>query len=113
MKPKYRIGDTVQMKSPSLYNEYEGKITEVDKVFWELEIDGTFRDGGLRIRESDIKNISLPYEFGLDLLHVNYGEYNKNPAINSIKTYKFNSFSYTVRTKEMSCIYPETALRII
>ena len=112
--PKFQIGNAVRMSKKTLYDETEGMISEVEKVFQELHRNSDEIDtDGLMIRESDIKNICLPYEFdGEKYLSIQYSS-DITCSVNRTKKYKFCGYAYTITTPKMSSIYPEKSLRLI
>jgi len=105
-KPKFKVGDKVVMRSKTLYNETEGIITEIDKLYAETRSDGTFEPRGLYIAESTIGSIQLPYTHEGDTLTVTYpGNYRR------VK-YVFKKYSYCVETPKMKTLYPEGSLKL-
>lgn len=114
LKPKFQSGDKVSLLSPALYGETEGTVIESERTYqatydWnDTEID----EDGLRIRESDIDIISIPYDFDGETLTIHYPP---NPTLyrdGKRKVYKLHSTSYTIDTGRIHAIYPEEALRL-
>lgn len=114
MTPKFKIGDKVTMRSPSLYNETTGEIVEVERVFKRVNRNGNFEPDGLETLERTIKNIAIPYEFDSNKLTVHYPEYDYGDWVQKARTETslFYSYAYTVKTASMLCIYPQHSLTI-
>ena len=104
-QPKFKIGDKVTLKTPSLYNERSGVITAVEKVY--KDVNGT-----LCHRESDINSISIPYRFDGITLEIDYPEtvFSNFTQHAYTKISKFYGYSYTVKTEKMNCIYSERGI---
>lgn len=106
MKPKFEIKDTVKLLTPTLYDENEGVIVAIEKVYQECFSDGFPDPDGLHIRESDVESIQLPHSLKKNVLVIDYGDRKK--------TYKFlDKYAYTIDTPKMRSIYPEIALILI
>lgn len=113
MKPKFKVGDKVKMRSPDLYGFTEGKIVSVEKAFQELYPNSDeFDMDGLRTLEQTINSIVIPYEFDGEYLTVHYPSDKSNPKGKILKS-KFYGYSYTIETPELRSIYPEHALKKI
>jgi len=93
MEPKHTIGQNVRLKKPSLYNEYTGKIVEIEKIYAETNPDGTFKRGGLWTASGTIECFSVPYTLENDVLTVH------SPS--GTRVSKFKEYSYTIETPKM------------
>jgi hypothetical protein len=103
-QPKYNVGENVTLKSPTLYNERQGKIVEIDRIYKRIDkLTGKFDPEGLVTSESDIKDFKIAHEFDGETLIVDYGNGRK-------ETSKFYGFSYTIETPKMMSIYSESGL---
>lgn len=116
-QPKFKVGDTVNC-SRTLYDETEGVVTEVERVFQDINPDGSFDMDGLATLEHTISSIQIPYEFDGETLKVHYpasvikltdGELRQNAKT---RTAKFKSYAYTVRTPKMNTIFSERSLKL-
>ena len=114
MQPRFKVGDNVIMKNPTLYKETEGVITDVEKVFKDLDKyyleqgKEVFEEDGLAHRESDIPSIQIPFTFDGTYLVIDYGK-SLHGSIGK-KTAKFSGFCYTIKTAQMNTIYAERQL---
>ena len=114
--PKFKVGDIVTMSKSTLYNETEGEIYKVEKVFKKLDNFAlkngkeVFERGGLNTLESDIKNGCLPYTFDGTYLVVDFGE--NNQWIRGKQTSKFYGYCYSVKTPKMNTLYSEKTLTL-
>jgi hypothetical protein len=114
-KPEFKVNDKVISKKPTLYGETEGKVTEVGKIFMELDSHtGTFKRGGLATEERDIKSIQIPYEFDGETLKVHYPEDDYGQWIEKARTEvsKFYGYAYTVKTPKMLTLFAESSLKL-
>lgn len=111
-QPKFKVGDSVKMRTKTLYGEKEGVITRIEKVFSEVYEDGTFNSDGLMTLESTIDSISIPYTFDGETLVVEYPETDYGSFIMKARkrVSKFSGYSYCVKTEKMNTIYPERSL---
>jgi hypothetical protein len=111
-QPKFKLKDKVRMKSPTLYKEKEGVITEVRITYKELD-KYSLRRG---IEEFNEDGLAW-FLFKEDLKKPNYelnGEY-FTIYTDSTKTeidmsFKAHHYSYTIKSKKMNSIYPEHAI---
>jgi len=94
MEPKHKIGQTVRLKKPSLYNEFTGKIVDIEKIYAETNPDGTFKRGGLWTASGTIECIALPHTLENDVLTVTYPSGMKMVS-------KFKDYSFTIETPKM------------
>lgn len=115
--PKFKIGDRVSCPK-TLYNEYEGEIIEIDKVFQDINPDGTFDRDGLAILESTISFCKIPYEFDGETLKVHYPSSDiklKDGFIHEnakTRISKFSGYAYTVKSTKMSSVFSERNLSL-
>lgn len=110
--PKFKVGDSVKFSRSDLYNLTYGKISEVQKLYWEIDPrTDKFKTGGLAIMENTIPCTAIPYTFKNDVLRITFPE-------NTIKTttttiiehertteYRLHSYVYTVKNDKMSTVY--------
>lgn len=114
--PKFIIGNTVQMPRPALLDkETIGVVTEVQKVFKEVDSNGKFVSDGLCIEESTIQGGCLPRTFDGNTLTITYPERDYGTWIEKeIKvSYVFYTYSCTVKTSKMNTCFLEKRLRLI
>jgi hypothetical protein len=114
-QPKYKVGDKVRMTSKNLYGENEGEITEVEKIFHELDRNGEFKVGGLTTLESTINSIRLPYTFDGETLTIEMPQSDLGEIIIKARTHisKFKGYAYTVKTPKMNTIISESSVRAL
>lgn len=115
--PKYSIGQTVKCP-PTLYNEKEGKIVDIEKIFQEVNKDGTFNMDGLATLERTIQHCCLPCRFDGKTLEVDHPESTMKLTNGTIyhKAYtrvsKFYGYAYTIQTKEMRSLFNEEQIKL-
>lgn len=107
-KPKYKVDETVTLKSPTLFKEWEGKVVEVQRLFKRLNSAGKFDPHGLVTRESEIESIKLPYTLVDDVLTVTYPS--DGPFGGRTEKSAFYGYAYTIKTPKMLSIYSESGL---
>jgi len=105
--PKYAIGDTVTCPK-TLYNETEGEIVEVERIFKEWE-NGKFRRGGLCTSEDTIPLGCLPTTFDGVTLVVSYPKSILGEAKDMVS--KFYGYAYTIRTPKGLTVFSEKSLK--
>lgn len=112
-QPKFKIGDKVILKRKTRYNETEGEIVKVDKVFQEIDQFGNFKDGGLNTSESTIKSIQSPYTFDGETLKVEQAEMDLGSIIIKACTRvsKFKGYAYTIKTPKINTSYLEHQIK--
>jgi len=111
-QPKFKLKDKVRMKSPTLYKEKEGVITEVRITYRELDIHSLrqgieeFREEGMAwfLSEGDLKKPK--YEVNGEYFTI-YTDATKTEI--DIR-FKAHHYSYTIKSKKMNSIYPEHAI---
>jgi hypothetical protein len=112
---KFEIGNDVVTKKPTLYNETEGTITEVTRMFKAVcPYTGKIDRAGLCILEQEIVSMSVPYELDGDVLKVHMPERDYGTWVQKAQThvYVFNGFCYTVKTPKMNTVYSEKTLKL-
>lgn len=110
--PKFNVGDGVTLKKQTLYGETVGVVESVERVYKQVEKDGSFSRSGLATRESDIKHGCLPYRFDGETVEVEYPEHDFGGWIQKAHTMKsrFAGYGYTVRSEKMLTVYSESSL---
>lgn len=117
-KPLFSIGDTVKHPK-SLYDETEGKIVEVERIYQQVNKDGSFDMHGLAHLENTISSICLPYRFDGETLEVDYpeSEFKLTNGVIKENAYtmksRFYGWAYTVETAKMRCVFSQRQLRKI
>jgi len=103
-QPRYSVGQTLQLKSKTLYDEVQGTVSSIERKYQRIsKFTGKFDPHGLTTLEGSIKSISLPYEFDGETLIVTYNDGNK-------ETSKFSGYAYTIKTPKMNSVYSEGSL---
>lgn len=115
--PKFKIDDKVNFKKPDLYGMINGVVTEVQKLYWEIDPQtNKFKTGGLAIMENTIPSTALPYTFENDVLRITFPESTLKLSSGVLteyeKTteYRLHSYVYTVKNEKMSTVYNERSL---
>jgi len=114
--PKFKVGDAVKHPK-TLYDETEGTVVKIDRIFQETYADGTFNMDGLADIESTIHSCVLPYRFDGKTYEVDFpaetikctdGTFHRNAYT---KVSKFFGYAYTVETPKMRTLFSERSLR--
>ena len=108
--PKFKVGNKVTHPH-TLYNETEGEIVEVERVYAAVYDNGAFEPRGLQHLESTIKSIQLPYRFDGKTLEVDMPADRFNSMAVTLVS-RFHGYAYTVKTPEMRSIFSEKRLSL-
>jgi len=109
-KPKFKVGDIV-IHRPDLYGGTESEVKEVTRTYAEIDLPGNFIRDGLRIMESDISSISIPYDFDGETLTVYYPAGRLSPT-SFTKVYKFFGYNYVITNSKINSVYPQRNLKL-
>lgn len=109
----FKIGDKVRMKKPNLYNETDGEVSEVVRMYQVVSsVTGKRDTRGLITFEDDIKSTQLPYTFDGTTLKVEFPETDYGSWIQKAytQTSVFAGYAVTVKTPKMLTRCKETSL---
>lgn len=100
-EPQYELESTIQIKD-GYHKGKIGTIEGIEKLFRELNKDGTFNPDGLDTIESNIPSIQLPYKFDGNMLTVEVPEMTIGNWIQKAYVRKslFRGYAYSVRLNE-------------
>lgn len=112
-KPLYNVGDKVNTPK-NLYKETEGEITEIERLYKEVDENGRFVCDGLVTAEGTIQSIVLPHTFDGQTLVVNHPETDYGSFVRKafVMTSKFYGYAYTVKSTKILTIWNEKRIRL-
>jgi formate-dependent nitrite reductase cytochrome c552 subunit len=101
MEPKYSLKQIVIIKSKTFKNCF-GEITEIERLFKEVDRNNNFNPDGLVTLENTIKDCSLPYTFDGETLVIEFPEQDFGTLIRKAFTHtsKFYGYGYTIKLKK-------------
>ena len=84
----FKVGDIVRMSKKDLKGNDIGTITEVERIFQEIDGRGEFVKNGLRVGESIFNEITVPPTFDGEIAYI------------MGRPHKFYEYSYMVQAKD-------------
>jgi hypothetical protein len=106
--PKFKVGDKVALRKPTIYGEHEGVIVEIHQLYRPINpTTGKFFPGSLNVNIQSHHSVCISViPSGKDRFELYWINTGRREIV------AFYSHSYTVKTSKINAAYPERLLEL-